>query len=199
MPKDKVEVGRKVLTLTSAMKKKANGKVRARLNAQGYKQVNGVHYDEDTKSALVTNNTSIRILFALLALAGWYADVVNVQGAFLNGRFADKEVLFMEVQEGFERHYGRNTVLRLKRTIYGLKQAAFAFWKELLLAFKSLKYLRSKANPCLYYKWGEEEGLVLWISWVDDCLIAGPESGVKKEKEKLKQVIDRTDIGELQE
>jgi hypothetical protein len=198
VPKDKVEVGRKVLTSTWAMKKKANGKFRARLNARGYEQVDGVHYDEDTKSAPVTNDTTIRIVFTLLALAGWYAHVVDVQGAFLNGRFADEEVLFMEIPEGFERHYGRNTVLRLKRTIYGLKQAAFAFWKELLLAFESLKYLRSKADPCLYYKWGEE-GLVLWISWVDDCLIAGPESVVKKEKEKMKQLFDCDDIGELQE
>ncbi len=121
-----------------------------------------MHYDEDTESAPVTSSTTIRIVFPLLALAKWYAHVVDVQGVFLNGRFADEEVLFMEFPEGFERHYGRNTVLRLKQTIYGLKQAAFAFWKELLLAFKSLKYLRSKANPCLYYKWGEE-GLVLWI------------------------------------
>jgi hypothetical protein len=92
------------------------------LNARGYEQIYGVHYDEDTKSAPVTNNTTIRIVFTLLALAGWYAHVVDVQGAFLNGRFADKAVLFMEVPEGFERHYGRNTVLRLMRTIYGLKR-----------------------------------------------------------------------------
>ncbi len=39
------------------------------------------------------------IVFTLLALAGWYALVVNVQGAFLNGQFVDKEVLFMEVPE----------------------------------------------------------------------------------------------------
>jgi hypothetical protein len=168
------------------------------LNARGNEQVDGAHYDEDTKSAPVTNDTTIRIVFTLLALAGWYAYVVDVQGAFLNGRFADKEVLFMEVPEGFERHYGGNTVLRLKQTIYWLKQAVFAFWKELLLAFKLLKYLRSKADPCLYYKWGEE-GLVLWISGFDNCLIAGPDSVVKKEKEKMKQLFDCNDIGELQE
>jgi hypothetical protein len=55
VPKDKVEVGRKVLTSTWAMKKKANGNFPARLNAQGYEQVDGVHYDEDIKLAPVTN------------------------------------------------------------------------------------------------------------------------------------------------
>jgi hypothetical protein len=35
--------GLKVLTLTWAMKKKANGTYRARMNARGYEQINGVH------------------------------------------------------------------------------------------------------------------------------------------------------------
>ena len=198
VPKGKIKKGGKVLTSTWAMKKKANGKFRARLNARGYEQVDGVHYDEDTKSAPVTNDITIRIVLTLLVMAGWCAHVVDVQGAFLNGRFADGEVLYMAVPEGFEQHYGCDVVLRLKRTIYGLKQAAYAFWIELLKAFESLQYSRSKADPCLYYKWGEE-GLVLWISWVDDCLVAGSESVVTKEKAKMKQLFDCDDIGELQE
>jgi hypothetical protein len=42
-------------------------------------------------------------------------------------------------------------------------------------------------------------GLVLWILWVDDCLIAGSESVVKKEREKMKQLFDCDDVGKLQE
>ena len=198
VPRDEVGSREKVLTSTWAMKKKANGKFRARVNARGYEQIDGVHYDEDTKSAPVTNDHTIRIVLILLCMAGWLSHILDVQGAFLNGRFADEEVLFMEIPEGFERFYGRNALLRLRRTIYGLKQAAFAFWKELLLAFESLKYVRSKADPCLYYKWGEQ-GLIVWISWVDDCLIAGPASMVIEEKEKMKLRFDCDDIGELKE
>ena len=36
----------------------------------------------------------------------------------------------MEVPEGFEKYYAVNMVLKLQRVIYGLKQAAVAFWKE---------------------------------------------------------------------
>jgi hypothetical protein len=53
----------KILTSTWAMKKKANGKYRARINARGYEQVDGIHYDDTTKSAPVTNDITIRILF----------------------------------------------------------------------------------------------------------------------------------------
>jgi hypothetical protein len=163
------------------MKKKANGKFRARLNARGFEQVDGTHYDEDTKAAPVTNETTIRIVLILMAMANWCAHVLDVQGAFLNGRFEDGEELYMQVPEGFVNYYSGNVVLKLKRTIYGLKQAAYAFWRELLKAFKAMHFQRSKADPCLYYKWNDD-GLILWISWVDDCLVAGNEKQVLNTK-----------------
>jgi hypothetical protein len=60
----------------------------------------------------------------------------------------------------------------LLRTIYGLKQAAVTFWKQLILAFASINYRRSKADPCLFFDW-TIDGLIVWISWVNDCLVAG--------------------------
>ncbi len=42
--KDVLE-GTKILTLTWAMKKKANGTYHARMNARGYEQVDGKHYN----------------------------------------------------------------------------------------------------------------------------------------------------------
>ena len=65
--------------------------------------------------------------------------------------------------------------------LYGLKQAALAFWSELLKALRHMKYERSKADPCLYYKW-KESGIQLWISWVDDCLTAGKKKGFRSQE-----------------
>ena len=106
----------------------------------------------------------------------------------------------MKIPEEFENHYERDVVLRFKRTIFGLKQAAYAFWREFLKAFVALGYTRSEADPSLYYKW-DNEGLILWISWVDDCLslVTGTEDMVKKEKEKMKQLFHCDDIGKLKE
>jgi hypothetical protein len=54
----------KILTSTWAMKKKAkkkaSGVYRARLNARGYEQIDGVHYDSHSISAPVTNDVAIR-------------------------------------------------------------------------------------------------------------------------------------------
>ena len=197
-PIDQIPRGSKILTTTWAMKKKANGKYRARLNARGFEQVDGIHYDEDTKAAPVTNEITIRIVLILMAMANWCAHVLDVQGAFLNGRFEGGEQLYMEIPEGLEKYYPGNTVLKLKRTIYGLKQAAYAFWRELLKAFKAMHYVRSQADPCLYYRWSDDE-LILWISWVDDCLVVGSKHQVLKAKEEMKSLFDCDDIGELKE
>jgi Reverse transcriptase (RNA-dependent DNA polymerase) len=72
----------------------------------------------------------------LVALAGWEMQVIDIQGAFLIGRFNDEEDLYMKVPQGFEDKYNKNSVLKLNRTIYGLKQAANAFWSELLKGIK---------------------------------------------------------------
>jgi hypothetical protein len=44
---------------------------------------------------------------------------------------------------------------------------------------------RSKADPCLYYYW-TKNGLVLWVSWVDDCLVVGTKEAVAIAKKQLK-------------
>ena len=91
----------------------------------------------------------------------------------------------MEVPEGFDKFYDRNKyILKLLKTIYGLKQSAMAFWKKLLKCFCSMGYSRCRADPCLYYKW-TTEGLIIWISWIDNCLVLGPNKQVKKAKKEL--------------
>jgi len=56
-------------------------------------------------------------------------------------------------------------------------------------AFKSMFYKRSKADPCLYFAW-TMFGLVLWTSWVDDCMVAGHKQAVKFAKRQLMERFD---------
>jgi hypothetical protein len=39
------------------------------------------------------------------------------------------------------------------QTIDGFKQAAMAFWRELVKALTRMSFKRSAADPCLYYCW----------------------------------------------
>jgi hypothetical protein len=102
VPKNYVPKNAKVMYSTWAMKKNSNGTYCARLNARGYKQVDGIHYDTSNISSPVTNDATIRIIMVLMIIFKWSAKVVDVKGAFLCGSLKDGEEIFMEVQEGFE-------------------------------------------------------------------------------------------------
>ena len=109
------------------MKKKSNGTYRARLVARGFQQRLGKDYDGNATSAPVVNNATIRILLVLSILAAFDAWVVDVKGAFLKGNFKSWERVHMRIPEGMQTLQTIGWVLLLLKTIYGLKQAAFAF------------------------------------------------------------------------
>src|SRR5687768_3230212 len=180
------------------MKKKSNDMFRARMNARGFGQVEGRHYVEDDKSALVVNEITVRVVLTLLVMMSWCMKLLDVQGAFLNERFQRDEVLYVDVPQGFEEHYPKNLLLKLLRTIYGLKQAVMQLWREMCQAFQHMEFDRSQADPYLYHKWIENE-LTVWITWVDDCLIAGKADAVEHSKNEMIKLFDCDDIGDLQE
>jgi hypothetical protein len=84
------------------------------------------------------------------------------------------------------------------RTLYGTCQAAIQFWKKLCLVMKGIGGRRSKADVCLFYDW-TPEGLLVYISWVDDILIAGSKRSVMKAKAALKRHFTLDEQGEMQE
>jgi len=42
-------------------------------------------------------------------------------------------------------------------------------------------------------------GLIVWLTWIDDCFIAGDAKGVAAEKEQIKQRFECDDVGLLTE
>eukprot|EP00957_Ditylum_brightwellii_P093861 7147614-Ditylum_brightwellii.AAC.1 len=104
-PKSEVPKDAKVLTSTWVIKPKVNGTKRERLNACGFEQVDGLHYDSQDLLAPVVNDMTVRIVMTLIIMASWTAELLGVQGAFLNGRFQNGERLFMKVPQGFAKFY----------------------------------------------------------------------------------------------
>ena len=84
-------------------------------------------------------------------------------------------------------------------TLYGLKQAAMAFWVVLLTVMRKLGFEKSGADPCLYFKWNDHERLNIWISWVDDLLAIGTRDDVELMAEGVKSQFDVDDLGTLEE
>ena len=198
--REKISSGAKPIDSTWAMKLKADGTMRARMNARGFKQIPGQHYEVDNISSPVTNTASIRIAFTLLALASLSGWVVDVKGAFLLGEFKPGDpIIYMEVPEGMTKHYPdrKKVALRLKKCLYGTKQAAKYYYNKVVDVMKKINCERSKADPCLFFRWDEKDGLILWLTWIDDKLCIANPDVIKDEKEKMKQHFECDDVGEV--
>jgi hypothetical protein len=190
--------GMKTIDSIWATKKKSNGTLCGQMNARGFKQVKGQHYDGTTISTTVTNSATIRIVLTLMIMASMLAHVVDVKGAFLNGEFEDGEIIHMKVPQGFEKHFPEGSVLLLLKYLYGLKQATKAFWRQLLRAATAMGLKQSTADPCLYYKWVNGR-LVMMMSWIDDNAIVGQENDVKELKKALMNQLKCEDCGPMDE
>ena len=193
-----LQAGTKIIDSVWAMKKKSNGTLRGRMNARGFKQVEGQHFDGTTISSPVTNSATIRIVLTLMIMANMLAHVVDVKGAFLHGEFEDGEIIHMKIPQGFEKHFPEGSVLLLKKCLYGLKQAAKAFWRQLLRAASAMGLKRSTADPCLYFKWVNGR-LVMMMSWIDDNAIVGQESDIMELKKDLMNQFECEDCGPMDE
>ena len=78
--------GTKIIDSVWAMKKKSNGTLCGRMNARGFEQVEGQHYNGTPISSPVTNSATIRIVLTLMIMASMMlSHVVDVKTAFLHG------------------------------------------------------------------------------------------------------------------
>ena len=99
------------------------------MNARGFKQVEGQHYNGMAISSLVTNSATIRIVLMLMIMADMLAHVVDFKGAFLHGENEDRKIIHMKIPQGFEKHFPSGSVLLLKKRLYGLNSlTAYQLW-----------------------------------------------------------------------
>ena len=116
------------------MKQKASRELHGQLNARGFEQLEGQHYFVDTFAASVTNLNSIRILLMLMCVhPNWIADIVDVEGTLLQGKFKNSEVMYNDILNGMEQYSGsrKDVVLLLNVPIYGTQRAASCFYKTM--------------------------------------------------------------------
>jgi hypothetical protein len=84
------------------------------LNALGYEQVDGSHYASDSIAAPVANPITVQTVRILYCMnRTWTSAIIDVEGAFFQGCFANGEELYIEVPDGFHEWYKGDIVLRM--------------------------------------------------------------------------------------
>ena len=143
------------------IKENADGtiwKFKARFVGLGYRQRPGVDYDVWGTYAPVTTMSCLKKVIARAAHTDMHLFQFDIEGAFLLPKI-DKEIYVSY----------KGVTYKLHRTLYGLKQSAHAWNKELDAHLKSLGFKQSKGDPCLYTR-KTEAGFIAVVTWVDDVI-----------------------------
>ena len=98
---------------------------KAKLVAKGYNQEEGIDYKEKTNFAPIARLEAVRLLLAFACMSGFKLFQMDVKSAFLNGIINDE--VYVEQPPGFEDHQHPNHVYKLKKALYGIKQAPRQF------------------------------------------------------------------------
>ena len=136
--------------------------------AKGYVQKHGVDYDE--VFAPVARIETIRLIIGLAALRGWKIHHLDVKTAFLHGDL--KEEVYVSQPQGFIVKGQEDKVYKLKKALYGLRQAPRAWNVKLNQILRGLNFYRCAKEPSLYRKEVDNELLVV-VVYVDDLLVTG--------------------------
>ena len=93
---------------------------KARFVAKGFTEREGIDYTETFSP--VSKKNSLQIIMALVAHFDFDLHQMDVKMTFLNGNL--EEEVYMKQPEGFSSSEGEHLVCKLKKSIYGLKQAS---------------------------------------------------------------------------
>ena len=119
---------------------------------------------------------------------------MDVKTTFLNGNL--EEELYMMQPEGFVAKNQEHMVCKLKRFIYGLKQASRSWNIRFDQAIKSFGFEQNLNEPCMY-KRDRDKVVMFLVLYVDDILLIGNDVGVMLSvKVWLSIQFDMKDLGE---
>nr|GEV89630.1 hypothetical protein [Tanacetum cinerariifolium] len=129
---------------------------KARLVACGYRQEEGINFEESF--APVARLEAIRIFLAYATNKNMAVYQMDVKTAFLNGNM--REEVYVSQPDGFVDPDNPNHVYKLKKALYGLKQAQRVWYDMLSLFLISQDFSKGSVDPTLFIRRNENDLLL---------------------------------------
>ena len=145
-------------------------RAKSRLVAFGNQQKEDTY---DNTAAFVVHYPSLRVLFAVAVQEGLHLFQFDCANAYVQGNV--DHLIFMRGPPGFERksERGEPLVLKLKRSLYGLKQAGYIWQTTLVQHLEHLGFESLASEACMFVrKWesGGCEHKIIIALYVDDIM-----------------------------
>ncbi|KAI3729523.1 hypothetical protein L6452_18183 [Arctium lappa] len=166
---------------------------KARLVAQGYRQEEGIDYDETF--APVARLEAIRLFLAYAVYKDFIVYQMDVKSAFLNGKL--NEEVYVEQPPGFYDPKHPNYVYKLDKALYGLKQAPRAWYDTLSSFLISENFERGKIDNTLFFR--KIKGHIILVQiYVDDIIFGSTNPSLcTRFAERMKKEYKMSMMGEL--
>ena len=151
---------------------------KARLVARGF--------EEDTmcirKDSPTCSKESVRIVLSVTISFGWQIHSVDVKAAYLQGDTINRDLYLKPPPE-----YDNGKLWRLKKTVYGLCDAARAWYNRVKGVLLSMSAVMCTLEPSVFYWYNREklEGII--CVYVDDFLWAGTRTFEREVIDKVRE------------
>lgn len=175
MPENKTIIGLKWIFRN---KMDEEGKVirnKARLVAQGYRQEEGIDYDETFDP--VARIEVIQMFLVFVAYKNFKVYQMDVKSAFLQRNI--EEEVFVKQPLGFENSEYPNHVYKLDKALYGLKQAPRAWYATLSQFLEKNRFTRGSIDNTLFTRECDGNFILVQI-YVNDIIFGSTEEKLCK-------------------
>ncbi|GKC82241.1 retrovirus-related pol polyprotein from transposon TNT 1-94, partial [Tanacetum coccineum] len=125
--------------------------------------------EDDYDLELPNGVKTVGLVMALVAHYDLELHQMDVNIAFLNGDL--HEDVYMTQSEGFMVEFKEHMVCKLKRSIYGLKQASRQWYLKFHEVMSKFQFKKNAVDQCIYLKLSGSK-LVILVLYVDDIILA---------------------------
>ena len=160
--------------------------------AKGYTQQDDINFIETFSQ--VSTKDSFKLIMALVAHFDLELHRMDVKTTFLNGDLSEE--VYMLQPEGFKENGKENMVCKLKRSIYGLKQASRQWYLKFEKIVTSFGFIENNFDQCVYMKVSGSK-FIFMILYVDDILLVSSDVNLLNDTKLLLSTnFDMKDLGE---